>query len=114
MNFNRETILSIALGFVAVWFGVNEILHPTSWAAFVPAFARSFAPAVSLVIIHGIVLCLSGLSIVFGWKRRVFAAILAVMIAQIIFTLISASGLDETAVRDIGLLGVAIALAWRN
>ncbi len=112
---NRETILAVILGFVAVWFGIQEILHPASWTAFVPKFATTIAPAISLVIIHGVVLCLAGLAMGFNFYRRIAATIFALMLAHIIFILVSGShGLDEISVRDIGLLGGALSLAWRS
>lgn len=114
---NKEIVLSYFLGFVVIWFGVNEILHPERWAVFVPSFLSSgnMVNYVNyLVVAHGIVLVLSGLSLAFNFHRRIAAFIVFLMLVEIIITLIRASGLDEIAVRDIGLSGMALALSLKN
>lgn len=111
---SREFILSCFLGFVVIWFGVNEILHPNSWAAFAPDFFEQIMSVKYLVMIHGAVLLLSGLALIFNIHRRLAAIVLSLMLAHVVFILISVSGLDEIAVRDIGLLGMSIALAFRS
>lgn len=111
---NKETILSYFLGFVVIWFGVNEVTNPSDWAVFIPEFLSGIATATSLVVVHGIVLIVTGLMLVFNWKRRLGAGIIALMILSIIFTLFMSEGLTEIVVRDIGLFGAALALAIRN
>lgn len=111
---NKELVLSCFLGFVVIWFGANEILYPERWAAFAPSFLRAMEMINYLVMAHGIVLALSGLALIFNFHRRIAAFVLFLMIGQIVVTLIMVSGLDEIAVRDIGLLGMALALSLKN
>ncbi len=114
---NQKTILSFALGFVVIWFGVNEILHPASWTAFVPSFIENLIAGVSissLVVLHGLVLCILGVLIVLNRLRRPAAILLCLMLLEIILHFIFTTGLEEIAVRDIGLLGMAIALALKD
>lgn len=113
-NLNRENILSIFLGFVVIWFGINEVSNPTDWSVFIPEFLGSIAPASTLVTIHGVVLILMGLAVIFNWHRRIGAAVLGLMILSIIVTLFGSEGLSEIVVRDIGLFGIALALFVRN
>lgn len=114
-TFNRETVLSFFLGFVVLWFGGNEIMSPERWTVFVPAFLGITGDLLNyLVVAHGIVLALSGICLIFNFHRRLAASVVFLMILSIVFTLVSTSGLDEIAVRDIGLLGMALALALRN
>jgi uncharacterized membrane protein YphA (DoxX/SURF4 family) len=111
---NKETVLSLFLGFVVIWFGVNEVTNPQDWSVFIPKFIASFAPATTLVILHGAVLIVAGISLILNWKRRIASGILALMILSIVITLFSGEGLTEIVVRDIGLLGMALALALKN
>ena len=111
---NRENILSYALGFVVLWFGINEVMNPAAWSVFVPEFLGTGEWINTLVLLHGILLIISGLGLIFNFYRRLFAGIVAILLLGVIFSLISVSGLDEIAVRDIGLLGIAIALALKN
>jgi uncharacterized membrane protein YphA (DoxX/SURF4 family) len=111
---NQKVILSLALGFVVIWFGINEIMHPASWTAFAPSFLGEGSLVYNLVIIHGFVLIISGISLILGFNRRFFALILSLMLLDIIITLIYNSGLEEIAVRDIGLFGMAIALMMKD
>jgi len=113
-NLNRGTILSWFLAFVVVWFGVNEVLHPASWASLVPDFTRVIATASQLVSIHGILLILLGLALIFDYHRRVASGVISVMILFIIAGFLSDGSLSPVAVRDIGLFGMALALSFRS
>jgi len=111
---HREMILSLFLAFVVIWFGINEILNPENWTVFIPKFLNIEAQAENLILLHGGVLVLSGLALVFNWKRKIAASIIFLLILSIVFTLFQGEGLSETVVRDIGLLGLALALALKN
>ena len=113
-RFNRELILSLALGFVVSWFGSNEILHPASWTVFVPNFLGFLGDQIIiyLVMFHGVLLIICGLGLVFNFYRRIAAFIIFLMLLDIIITLFLEEGLDEIVVRDIGLAGMAFALIF--
>lgn len=113
-RFNKENVLSFFLAFVVIWFGYNEVTNPEQWVAFVPSFLGGGDTTQYLVVAHGIILILSGLSLIFSFHRRKAALVVLLMLAGIVFTLLSVSGLDEIAVRDIGLLGMALALSLKN
>lgn len=107
---NATAIASYGLGFVALWFGIGEIIDPNSWLSYAPTFLGDGKLALSLVITHGIILSVAGLSVVFNMYRRIGAAILTLMLLEILTNLLIESGLGEIAVRDIGLLAMAISL----
>lgn len=109
-----ETILSWFLGFVVVWFGYNEITNPGKWAVFLPPYLNLSEMTNNFIIAHGAVLALSGVALIFNFRRRLVGGILALLILGIVATLIQEEGLSETVVRDIGLLGMALALALGN
>ncbi len=111
---NRENILSLFLGFVVIWFGIQEVTNPEDWTVFIPSFLGNIMAATTLVTIHGIILIAAGLSLGLGWHRRLAAGIIALMLASIIVTLFSGEGLSEIVVRDIGLFGAALALSMRK
>lgn len=106
-----ENVLSYVLGFVVAWFGLNEILAPQEWVAFAPPFLGDGTLAINLVVIHGIVLASCALLLFFNIYRRIAAAILALIFAEVIVGLVTQTGFSDIAVRDIGLCGMAIGLA---
>jgi len=112
---NTETILSLFLGFVVIWFGYNEVINPAAWAVYVPSFVTATGTMLNnLVIVHGVILVFAGLAVIFNFQRKIGATVIAIMLLGIISTLVMGSGLDEIAVRDIGLFGMALALALKN
>lgn len=98
------------LGFVVIWFGLNEVRNPEAWAIYVPGFLQGMSMVNTLVLVHGVILILSGVALIFNFYRRLAAIVLALMLLDIVATLWLGSGLDEITVRDIGLLGMALAL----
>ena len=111
---NREIILSWFLGFVVLWFGANEVLYSPKWVSMVPKFLGTGEVAGYLVILHGVILILCGLAFIFNFRRRMAAIVIVLMLLEIIFSLLAEGGLNPIAVRDIGLLGMALALTFRN
>ena len=109
---NPENIFSYALGFVVTWFGLNEILAPQEWVAFAPPFLGTGTLAVSLVVVHGVVLVSCALLLFFRLYRRVAAGILALVFVEVVIGLVTQTGLSDIAVRDIGLGGMATGLAF--
>ena len=107
-----ENIFSYALGFVVSWFGLNEILAPQEWVAFAPPFLGTGTLAVSLVVVHGIVLVTCAVLLFFKFYRRIAAAILALVFVEVVIGLVTQTGLSDIAVRDIGLGGMATGLAF--
>lgn len=109
----KETVLSYALGFVVAWFGVNEVFSPSDWVVFAPGFFGTGSLVLALVVIHGVILTSSALLLFFNYHRRIAAGVLALIFIEIITGLVFQSGLSDIAVRDIGLCGMAIAIALR-
>src|SRR5665213_252588 len=92
---NPENIFSYALGFVVAWFGLNEIFAPQEWVVFAPPFLGTGALAVSLVVMHGIVLTSCALLLFFNLYRRIAAAILALVFLEVIVGLVTQTGLSD-------------------
>ncbi|HEY4494018.1 MAG TPA: hypothetical protein VJB95_01125 [Candidatus Paceibacterota bacterium] len=112
MSPKKELVLAWFLGFVVLWFGYKEVTGPNSWTAMIPSFLGVEGQmAVNLVMAHGIILILSGLALVFNFHRRIAASVIALLILAIVGNFLMTGGLSAVAVRDIGLLGMALALA---
>jgi hypothetical protein len=109
--FTSQNVLSYALAFVVIWFGINEILSPSDWVVFAPAFLGTENLAIYAVIAHGILLSICGLLLIFNVYRKLAGIILSLLFIEIIVDLLISSGLSDITVRDIGLLGASIAIA---
>lgn len=109
---NPEHVLSYALGFVAAWFGVSEVLSPQDWVTFAPPFLGTGTVALGLVILHGIILVSCALLLFFAVKRRIAAGVLTLIFLEVVVGLITQTGLSDIAVRDIGLGGMSLGLAF--
>ena len=83
-----ENILSYGLGFVAAWFGLNEIFFPQEWVTFAPPFLGTGTLAVSLVVVHGMVLSGCALLLFSNVYRKIAATILALIFAEVIIGLV--------------------------
>lgn len=99
----------IVLGLVFFWFGYHELVQPGGWTQYVPVVSESSSPAIILVLAHGWVLFVLASALVFGVAPRVAAAAASVVMLEIVISL-AVTGVDATAVRDVGVLGLAICL----
>lgn len=97
------------LGLVFLWFGFHELEHPGSWTQYVPVISESSNLAIVLVLLHGWVLFVLGFALIAGIQPRWAAALSSVIMLEIVISLI-VTGLSDTAMRDVGVLGLAICL----
>jgi uncharacterized membrane protein YphA (DoxX/SURF4 family) len=100
----------ILLGVVFAWFGYHELLQPGQWTQYVPAVSESSSLAIVLVLAHGWVLLVLAAALVAGIAPRAAAAIASVLMLEIVISL-AVTGLSDTALRDVGVLGLAVCLA---
>ncbi len=107
---SQQSIIAYTLGFVVIWFGVNELLYPIEWIGFLPLFIGTGKLASALLAIHGVILVAAGLMLIFNFYRRLAALVLALTLAEIVIDLMLQSIPYDVIVRDIGLLGMAVAL----
>jgi uncharacterized membrane protein YphA (DoxX/SURF4 family) len=99
----------IMLGLVFFWFGYHELVQPGGWTQYVPAVNESSSLAVILVLAHGWVLFVLAAALVAGIAPRVAAAIASVLLLEIVISL-AVTGVSDTALRDVGVLGLAVCL----
>ena len=100
----------ILLGVVFAWFGYHELLLPGQWTQYVPVISESSSLAVIMVLVHGWVLFVIAAALLAGIAPRLAAAIASVLMLEIVISL-AVTGLSDTALRDVGVLGLAVCLA---
>ncbi len=95
---------------VFAWFGYHELLLlPGEWTQYVLVISESSSLAVILVLAHGWLLLVLAAALVAGIAPRAAAAIASVLMLEIVIALV-ATGLSDTALRDVGVLGLAVCL----
>jgi uncharacterized membrane protein YphA (DoxX/SURF4 family) len=99
----------ILLGLVMLWFGYHELLLPGEWTQYVPVISESSSLAIILVLAHGWVLLVLAAALLAGIAPRVAAAVASLLMLEIVISL-AATGLSDTALRDVGVLGLAVCL----
>ena len=99
----------ILLGVVFLWFGYHELVQPDGWTQYVPFVSESSSLAVFLVLVHGWVLLVTGAALVAGIAPRAAAAVASVLMLEIVIA-VAMTGQSPTALRDIGVLGLAVCL----
>jgi len=99
----------ILLGVVFAWFGYHELVQPDGWTQYVPFVSESSSLAVFLVLTHGWVLLVTGAALVAGIAPHAAAAVASVLMLEIVIA-VAMTGQSPTALRDIGVLGLAVCL----
>ena len=108
------TLARILLGLVLAWFGYHELIQPALWTGYVPVVAARSTAATVLVLTHGWILLMLAVALVAGLMARLAAALAAVLVLQIVITLTVTGGLTDLTMRDVGVLGLALALTGRT
>jgi uncharacterized membrane protein YphA (DoxX/SURF4 family) len=99
----------VLLGLVLVWFGYHELTSPDQWTGYVPVINEASQLAIVAVLAHGWVLFVLAITLIAGIAPRISAAIASVLLLEIVISL-SVSGLSDTSMRDVGVLGLAVVL----
>jgi uncharacterized membrane protein YphA (DoxX/SURF4 family) len=100
----------VLLGLVLAWFGYHELTSPGQWTGYVPVINEASQLAIVAVLVHGWVLFMLAVALIAGVAPRISAAIASVLLLEIVISL-SVSGLSDTSMRDVGVLGLAVVLA---
>jgi uncharacterized membrane protein YphA (DoxX/SURF4 family) len=99
----------VLLGLVLVWFGYHELTSPEQWTGYVPVINEASQLAIVAVLVHGWVLFMLAVALIAGIAPRISAAIASVLLLEIVISL-SVTGLSDTSMRDVGVLGLAVVL----
>jgi uncharacterized membrane protein YphA (DoxX/SURF4 family) len=103
------TLGRVLLGLVLLWFGYHELLLPGEWTGYVPVISEASSLAVILVLVHGWVLLVLSAALLAGIAPRAAAGLASLLMLEIVISL-AATGLSDTALRDVGVLGLAVCL----
>jgi uncharacterized membrane protein YphA (DoxX/SURF4 family) len=103
------TVARIMLGLVLLWFGYHELILPGEWTGYVPVVSTSSSVAIILVLAHGWALLVLAAALLAGIAPRAAAAIASVLLLEIVISL-ATTGLSDTTLRDVGVLGLAVCL----
>lgn len=94
-----KPILRIALSLVFLYFGISQIISPTSWAGFVPGFLVGGFSAGNWVIFNGILEITLGLFLILGLYTRFSSLVLSVHL----FLIALSMKFTPIGIRDFGL-----------
>ena len=110
----RHLLMRFTLGTVLGWFGIQQILSPAEWIDFVPAIFSRYSPIMEtdLILLHGSLLILAGAGILLGVVFMGASLLAAGLLIEIIISLFLVGSPANLIVRDMGLLGLAIALVF--
>lgn len=100
----------VLLGLVLAWFGYHELVQPALWTGYVPVVSGRSTPATVLVLAHGWILLVLAVALIAGIVPRAAAAAAAILLLEIVISLAVTGGLSDLTLRDVGVLGLAIAV----
>jgi hypothetical protein len=103
------TVGRLLLGLVLAWFGYHELVQPSLWTGYVPVVSGSTL-LVLLVLAHGWLLLMLAVAMSAGIAVRAVAAVVVVLLLQIVTSLAMSNGLSDLVLRDVGVLGLAVCL----
>lgn len=108
------TVARMLLGLVLAWFGYHELVQPSQWTGYVPVVSATSSFAVVLVLAHGWLLLVLAVAMIAGIALRVAAAAAAILLLEIVISLTVTGGLSDLTLRDVGVLGLAVALTGNH
>jgi uncharacterized membrane protein YphA (DoxX/SURF4 family) len=101
----------LGLALVFAGFGYWELTQPSQWAGYVPPFVAAHVPAIPLVLAHGWLLLMLGVALLIDFWPEVAVWVAVGVMIEIVLGLLVTSGFSSTLLRDLGLLGLALATA---
>jgi hypothetical protein len=106
--------MRLSLAGVFIWFGVQQVYSPSDWSHYVPSFAADVSgvdPRV-LIGIHGTLLLVAAAGLLSGVLLGVTSLLGVALLAQIVLGLAVENDDKNLIVRDLGLMGLALALVF--
>lgn len=99
-------MMSWGLGAVFLWIGLDILVHPDLWIGFVPANLPGGLTRETALQLNGIGDTILGILLLLRWWQKTAAFLAALHLVGILVT----NGIDAIIIRDVGLLGMALAL----
>lgn len=104
----RHILTRLSLAVVFIGIGLWEIIQPSAWSFYVPAFIPLNANLFTMM--QGTALAIMGAGVLLGIYLRVFSALAALMMLAILVDLVMLFGFNDLVIRDSGVLLIALAL----
>lgn len=101
----------LLLGLVLLWFGYHELVAPGLWTGYVSIISATSQAAQVLVLAHGWLRLVLAVALLCGVAPRLAAAVAAMLLLEILISLSVTGGLSDLVLRDVGVLGLAIAIS---
>ena len=108
--------LRLGLAFVFLWFGIDKFINPEYWInAWIPLWFQGILASfgisnLNFIYTNGIFEIILGLGFLFNLFVKLFAFLTILFLLFVAFSF----GLNEVIVRDVGLIGAALALLFWN
>lgn len=109
-------ILRVSFAFVFLWFGIDKFVHPDYWInAWVPLWflailERLNMEPVKFIYLNGIFEIVVSLGLVFNILVKTFSFLAVLFLAAVMLSV----GFNEVIIRDVGLIGIGLALIFWN
>jgi len=100
-------ILRISLAFAFAYPAINALFDPSSWMGYFPPFVMGYIPDEVLLHSFGVLEIVLALWVLSGWKVKVPAAMMALMLLGIVVFNIPQF---QVVFRDLSIAGLALAL----
>ncbi len=101
----------LGVSIVFLLLGIDQFVHTTAWTGYLPQWFIDFLPAwqtpEKFMIVNAMFDCLLGLLLLIGVFTRIVAVIAVLHLTGVIITI----GYTDIAIRDIGILLGALAVA---
>lgn len=103
-------LLTLGLAFVFAYFGIDKLIHPLVWIGWIPLWMEGLLglSRESWLLITGILECLFAILLLI--PQRTIQRLGAALIALHLLAVLTQTGWNDIAVRDIGLLLSSLAL----
>ncbi|MDB5188929.1 MAG: hypothetical protein JWM92_527 [Candidatus Nomurabacteria bacterium] len=106
-NFS-SILLRIAIAAVFIWFGIQQLIDPTSWVGFLPTWVNTLPISQTVFIyLNGVFELIFGTALLLGFYSRIAALLLGLHLLGITQTV----GYSAIGVRDFGLALSALSIA---
>lgn len=109
----REFVMLYGLAFIALAAGISKFTHPGLWIGFEPQWLRSllgFLTNTQSIYLAGGAETVAGALLAYRYRIRLVASLLAVWLLTIT-VMVASLGLWTIALRDLGLVFLAYAVA---
>ncbi|MDO8657005.1 MAG: DoxX family protein [Nanoarchaeota archaeon] len=92
-------LLRLALSFVFLWFGLNQLFDAETFRGYLPEFLLASEYGITIIVLNGIFETVLGILLAIGLFTRVVSFVLGLHLIGIAVGL----GYNDIAIRDIGL-----------